>query len=131
MSNILIIDDDPDIVRLLKLAFECRQHTVSFAHNGTDGVKMVEGEKPDLIVLDVMMEKKDEGIHVARTIKSKQDIKHIPILMLTGIKDELGFDFKKDAGDESWLPVEAYIDKSEDIDIIVSTAEELIKGKNP
>ena len=131
MSKIFIIDDDPDIVRLLKLAFESRQHTVGFAHNGTDGINMVENEKPDLIVLDIMMEKKDEGIHVARTLKSKQDIQHIPILMLTGIKDELGFDFKKEAGDDSWLPVEAYIDKSEDIDIIMSSAEKLITGKNP
>jgi len=127
MSKIVIIDDDPDIVKLLKLAFESRNHEVSFAHSGKDGIPLVEKENPDLVILDIMMNTKDEGIHVARTLKGNPGIQSIPILMLTGIKDELGFDFKKEAGDDSWLPVDAYIDKSEDLEIILSRAEELMQ----
>ncbi len=128
MSKIVIIDDDADIVKMLKLTFESRNYQVSFAHNGEDGFRLVEKEKPDLVILDIMMRERDEGIRVARTLKSTHATQSIPIMMLTGIKDELGFDFKNEAGDESWLPVDAYIDKSEDLNIIVSTAEELIKG---
>ena len=127
MSKVFIIDDEPDIVDVLKMSFEMRNHEVSFAHNGTDGLKCVEEFNPDIILLDVMMEKKDEGIEVARKLKNDPRYKSIPILMLTGIKKELGFDFSKEAGDGQWLPVDAYIDKSEDLDAIVSRAEELLK----
>jgi len=126
MAKIFIIDDDPDIVNLLKMSFENRYHEVAFAHNGNEGLKVIGEFNPDIVVLDVMMERKDEGFDVARALKNDQKYKNIPILMLTGIKNDLGFDFKKEAGDIRWLPVDAYIDKSEDLELIVSKAEELL-----
>ena len=130
MARILIVDDDPYIVKLLKMALENNKHEVDFAYSGEDGLDKVAKEKPELILLDVMMEAKDKGFDVARQLKHDPQTKDIPILMLTGSKNDLGFDFKKEAGDSDWLPVDAYIDKSEELDIIMAKVEELLAKKD-
>lgn len=111
MSKILIVDDDPDIVESMRVVLESRGYHVSSAVNGQDGLKMTRAEGPDLIVLDVMMPEGMDGFEVAREIKKDPSLKHIPILMLTAIKEKTGLDFQKEAGDKDWLPVEDYCSK--------------------
>src|SRR3989338_3237914 len=111
MAKILIIDDDPDIVEAMKIVLESKNYHVVVAENGEEGLKKVKINKPDLIILDVMMETGDKGFEVARIIKKDEGYKNIPILMLTAIKEKTGLDFKKEAGDEDWLPVDDYMDK--------------------
>jgi CheY-like chemotaxis protein len=111
MAKILIVDDDPDIVEAMKVVLESKQYEVATAKTGEEGLEKVKTEKPDLIILDIMMEKGDTGFDVCRQIKKNQSYKHIPILMLTAIKEKTGMDFKKEAGDEIWLPVDDYVDK--------------------
>lgn len=111
MAKILIVDDDPDIVEAMKVVLESKDYKVSTAWSGEDGLKKVKLEKPDLIILDIMMETTDKGFDVARELKKEPSYKDIPILMLTAIKEKTGLDFKKEAGDEHWLPVDDYVDK--------------------
>lgn len=111
MPAILIIDDDPDIVKSMKVVLESRKYQVFSASNGKEGLQKTKEVKPDVIILDVIMETGDEGFDVAREIRKDQNLKNIPILMLTSIKERTGFDFKKEAGDEVWLPVDDYCEK--------------------
>ena len=111
MSRILIIDDDLDIAESMKIVLESKQYTVDIAGSGKDGLEKVELKKPDLIILDIMMETGDKGFDVARVLKKDQNYKDIPILMLTAIKDRTGFDFRRQSGDKEWLPVDEYCDK--------------------
>ena len=111
MAKILIIDDDPDIVEAMKVVLESKQYQVAVAKNGEEGLKKVKLEKPDLIILDVMMESMDKGFEVARNLKNDQNYKNIPILMLTAIKEKTGLGFEKEAGDPDWLPVDGYCEK--------------------
>lgn len=111
MPTILIIDDDPDIVKSMKVVLESRKYQVFSASNGKEGLQKTKEVKPDVIILDVIMETGDEGFDVAREIRKDQNLKNIPILMLTSIKERTGFDFKKEAGDEVWLPVDDYCEK--------------------
>lgn len=111
MPTILIIDDDPDIVKSMKVVLESRKYQVFSASNGKEGLQKTKEVKPDVIILDIIMETGDEGFDVAREIRKDQNFKNIPILMLTSIKERTGFDFKKEAGDEVWLPVDDYCEK--------------------
>lgn len=111
MAKILIIDDDADIVEAMKVALESRNYHVIHASSGAEGLVKVRAEKPDLVILDVMMETVDSGFEVARALKKDDAMKHIPILMLTALKDKMGLDFKKESGDNAWLPVDDYLEK--------------------
>ncbi|MFH1853910.1 MAG: response regulator [Candidatus Omnitrophota bacterium] len=134
MSNqpkVLIIDDDPDIVEAMKVVLESKKYQVATAKSGEEGLKKVKQEKPNLIILDVMMETNSKGFDVARAIKSDVDSKNIPILMLTAVKENTGLDFKKEAGDDVWLPVDAYLDKPLKPDELITKVKTLLEKNEP
>ena len=111
MAKILIIDDDPDIVASMKVILEKEKYRIVSAGGQEEGLIKARSEKPDLIILDVMMAEGTEGFDVARTLKKEEAFKKVPILMLTAIKEKTGMGFEKEAGDETWLPVDDYCEK--------------------
>jgi len=127
MAKILIIDDDPDISEAIRVVLESKNYKVENAGSGEEGLKKVKLDKPDLIILDVMMETGDKGFDVARDLKNSPDYKNIPILMLTAIKEKTGLDFKNEAGDEAWLPVDDYAEKPLRPDQLIAKVEKLLK----
>lgn len=109
-KKILIIDDDIDFVASIKVVLETK-YDVLTAYSGEDGWRMLD-EMPDLIILDVLMDKRGEGFIFSR--KMRKDVKYskIPILMLTGMREQTGFFFPKDdPRDEKFLPVEEFVEK--------------------
>jgi CheY-like chemotaxis protein len=128
-KKILIVDDDADIVEAIKIVLESKSYKVTSASNGKEGIKRLKADKPDLIILDVMMTRTDEGFDVCREVKKDPRYKNIPILMLTALKEKTGFDFKSEAGDEDWLPVEDYIDKPIQPDQLLERVAKLLEKK--
>ena len=126
MAKILIVDDDEDIVEAMRLTLGSKGHETIMAVSGEEGLEKTKQEKPDLIILDVMMPGID-GFESSRILKKDPDTKEIPILMLTAIKDKMGLDFQKEAGDEDWLPVDEYCEKPLDHDDLVRKVENLLK----
>lgn len=110
-AKILIIDDDPDISEAMTVVLESKNHQISVARNSQEGMEKLQSDRPDLIILDVMMETPQEGFTFGRKIKEDPQFKEIPILMVTAVKEKTGLDFKAEAGDETWLPVDEFIDK--------------------
>lgn len=129
MAKILIIDDDPDIVEAMRVVLESKNHMVSITKSGEEGLKEAKLNKPDLIILDVMMETMNKGFDVAKELKKSQNHKDTPILMLTAIRESTGLDFKNEAGDEDWLPVDDYMEKPLKPQELISKVESLLKGK--
>ncbi|WP_239748571.1 response regulator transcription factor [Mammaliicoccus sp. A-M2] len=84
-QKVLVVDDEQSIVTLLKYNIEQAGYQVIVAYDGVQALEKVNEEKPDLVVLDVMLPKKD-GIEVCKTIRS--DKNQVPILMLTAKDDE-------------------------------------------
>ncbi len=82
MGKILVVDDEPDIVYLIKKILEKGGHKVIEAYNGEECLEKVKTEKPDLILLDIMMPGLD-GYDILRILKSKEDTKSITIAILT------------------------------------------------
>ena len=129
MAKILIIDDDADMVAGMRVLLKKKGYEIVSASGGDEGLKKVKEERPDLIILDVMMETGDKGFDVARALKKEEASRDIPILMLTAIKDKTGLDFKKEAGDEVWLPVDDYCDKPLKSDELISKVAGLLRIK--
>ena len=126
-GRILIIDDDPDITEAMTVVLENKGYEVASAADGSAGMEQVQANRPDLIILDVMMRTSQEGFELSRKLKSSADYKDIPILMLTAVKDKTGLDFKSTAGDESWLPVEEFLDKPVKPDVLLEKVQSLIQ----
>ena len=126
-GRILIVDDDPDITEAMKLVLENEGYNVDSAKDGDAAMVQIRSNKPDLIILDVMMNRPQEGFDISRYLKKNEEYKSIPILMLTAVKEKTGIDFKSAAGDEEWLPVEDYVDKPVKPDVLLEKVGSLLK----
>ena len=128
-AKIVIADDDPDIRVSLQAILETQQYTVVTAVDKTDGLEKIRAEKPDLAIVDVMMSTWEDGFEMSRELKKDPQFKDMPILMLTGIKHETGIDFKSTAGDPTWCPVDAYLEKPIEPDVLLAEVSKLLSGK--
>ena len=129
MAKILIVDDDPDIVESMKVVLEDKGYEVISAPNGEEGLKAAKKRKPDIVILDIMMETGDKGFDVARKLKNDPECKKMSILMLTAIKEKTGLDFKKESHDEVWLPVDEYVEKPIKPEELIAKVETFLKKK--
>lgn len=129
MAKILIIDDDPDLVESMRVVLGSKGYDIVTASSGEEGLEKTKQNNPDLIILDIMMETVDKGFDVARKIKENQAYKDIPILMLTSIREKLGFDFRSEAGDDTWLPVDEYCEKPLNPEELINKVENLLKKR--
>jgi two-component system, OmpR family, alkaline phosphatase synthesis response regulator PhoP len=87
-SKVLLIDDEPDLVDMMRMALE-EQFEVIVAYNGKEGVAKAKMEKPDAIVLDIMMPEKD-GFAACRELKADPQTASTPVLILTGVAEYFG-----------------------------------------
>jgi hydrogenase maturation protease len=125
--KILIVDDDPDITEAMRVVLENRGYQVDSAADSVKAMKRIETQRPDLIILDVMMTTPQEGFILSRSLKQDPATQAIPILMLTAVKDKTGIDFKPEAGDQTWLPVEEFLDKPVRPDVLIQKVEALLR----
>jgi DNA-binding response OmpR family regulator len=121
MAKILIVDDDPDITFATGLFLKKAQHEVLTASNRADGMKAIDDENPDLIILDVMMEQADDGIAMAQELRRQGC--EIPILMLTSVGKVTGFTYDED---REMVPVNAFFEKPIQPDLLVQKVNELL-----
>jgi len=125
-ARILIIDDDADLTTAVKVTLERKKYTVLTAANREEGMEKIKTERPDLIILDVMMVTWQDGFEMARELKKDQQFKDIPILMFTSIEDRTGMEFKSTAGDPTWLPVQGFLDKHVEPEVLLAEVEKLL-----
>ncbi|TET50277.1 MAG: response regulator transcription factor [Anaerolineales bacterium] len=130
MPKILVIEDDPDMVAALRMPLEANGYEVIAAATGEEGLKKAKATKPDLIILDVMMETATAGFQVSLELRSRDpeseyaDCREIPILMLTAIHTTTSLRF---GPDEAYLPVDDVVDKPIDPDILLDKIGKLLQ----
>ncbi len=105
MAKIAIIDDDPDIVEANTILLEASGFTVVSAGSVDEAITMVDREKPELIILDVMMQEPDDGFYLANRFR-KSGVT-TPIIMLTSVSKAIGFNF----GASEMVPIEEFLEK--------------------
>ncbi len=122
VPKILIIDDELDLVETIRFPLELDGYQVLAAYNGEEGLHLARKEKPDLIILDLMLPKID-GYKICRFLKFDEKYKHIPIIMLTARSQEKDRLLGKETG------ADEYITKPFDLDDLLNKIKKYILPK--
>ncbi len=125
-KKVLIVDDDQHLVEAMESLLEAKGYQVVTAPNGAEGFRMARAERPDLMLLDVMMAHKSEGFDIARVMKEDPTTRDIPVVMVTGIRKEMNLPFGFEP-DGDWLPVKAVLEKPVKPEVLLKTVEENIR----
>jgi CheY-like chemotaxis protein len=125
-AKIMVVDDDPAIRDSLHTILESRQYTVITAANRTEGMDKIKAEKPDLLILDIMLSSWLDGLDMSKTLKDDLEFRDMPIVMLTGVKERTIFDFRPRPGGPDWCSVGAYLDKPVEPDVLLAEIEKLL-----
>jgi len=102
MPTIMVIDDDANIRAVLKYRFEKERYTVHLARNGLEAVKGVNGQPPDLIILDILMPKMD-GISFLEQLRGNPRTRSIPVIVLTALGRGPQWQRTQHLGVEDWV----------------------------
>ena len=129
-TKIVIIDDDLDFSKALRVTLESEQYTVLVANERTEGMEKIKSEKPDLAILDVMMSTWQDGFEMARELKKEPGLEEMRILMLTGVEEKTGIEFKSTAGDPTWCPVDGFLNKPVESDILLAEVRKILSQKD-
>jgi CheY-like chemotaxis protein len=128
-KHILIVDDDPDQRLTVRLPLEAAGYTVFEASNYNEGLASAKELKPDLIILDVMMDSATAGFQLALAMHSPdpdseyKEFKKTPIIMLTAIHSTTSLRF---VPDDDYLPVEDFLEKPVNPDLLLARVAEYL-----
>jgi len=131
-EKVLIIDDDEDVVLAMRLPLEANGYKVFRAASGAEGLQKVKEVNPDIILLDVMMDTTTEGFQVSLRLRSQAPdsefaaYKNVPILIITAIHTTTPLRF---APDQDYLPVDAFIEKPIEPDVLLARVRESLAKK--
>ncbi len=123
MIKIAIIDDDPDILDVSNVVLTSKGYEVVTAQNPDDGYKLIKNQKPDLIILDVMMNEPDDGFFLAQKLRREKI--DTPIIMYTSVSKTLGINF----GKSDIVPVDEYVEKPISPDELIEKVQKLLNIK--
>ena len=128
-GKILIVDDDPDILDALTVILESRDYQVITARDGIEGLANLKAEKPDLMILDLLMPKMD-GFAVMKELQDPRWSKYreIPILILTSVREDAArrrYELER----AMELDVDDYVEKPISPDVLLERVERLAKRK--
>ena len=124
-KKILIVDDDQDFREAVALLLEAKGYEVIKVAEGSSGYTTAKKDKPNLILLDVMMTHNTEGFEIAQKLHSDSDTRNIPIILVTGISKETNVPFKYEP-DEIWLPVKEVLEKPVKPEVLLRAVEKSI-----
>lgn len=123
MVKIAIIDDDPDILDVSNVVLTSKGYEVVTAQNPDDGYKLIKDQKPDLIILDVMMNEPDDGFFLAQKLRREKI--DTPIIMYTSVSKTLGINF----GKSDMVPVDEFVEKPISPDELIEKVQRLLHAK--
>lgn len=132
-EKILIVDDDDDIVFSMRLPLEAAGYMVFRAASSQEGLQQVKNIHPDLILLDVMMDTTTAGFQMSLTLRNPDPAseyaayKKIPIIMITAIHTTTPLRF---APDSDYLPVDAFIEKPIEPEVLLAKVREHLGKKS-
>lgn len=124
--KILVVDDDVDVLDSRKIVLEHNNYEVLTATNIQVADEILNKEKIDLIILDVMMENDSDGFNFAQQVKTNERFSKIPIILATAVNQRTKFKFDIEQ-DGVFMPVEKFMEKPIDPDDLIVTIRGLLK----
>jgi DNA-binding response OmpR family regulator len=101
-AKVLLVDDDPVILKLLQVNFEMEGYNVLTANDGVEGLEKARAERPDVVILDIMMPRMD-GLEVTRELKGDDSTKDMPILLLSAKAQASDIQLGREVGADDYL----------------------------
>jgi DNA-binding response OmpR family regulator len=132
-KQLLMIDDDPDFVEGIKSILTAAKYDVDVAYNPKDGLAALNKKRYDLLLLDIMMGRGAEGIMIARKMGADPKLRDIPVLIMTGIREQIAFLFGSKALHPHFVAVDEMLEKPVEPQLLLERVEALLKagGKKP
>jgi len=129
-AKILVIDDDPDFVDAITTILQSAQYEVISAADPAQGKQKILGEKPDLILLDIMMDSLFDGFSLCHSVKTSKEfleVKDTPIIFVSAVKEMTGSRFQFEGKDQGMAGPDDYIDKPVKPEDLLARIEKLLK----
>jgi CheY-like chemotaxis protein len=118
--NILVIDDDPIFVKSTTAVLQSRGYQVDSAQNAEEALAKMSQERPDLVLLDVMMDWVLEGVTISQEMMSQKELQRVPIIMITSIRDS---EYRGLFPQDQYLHINSWLDKPCPPDKLLSEVE--------
>ena len=123
MAKILVIDDDRDYIKITKMILQSGGYDVITAASGEEGLNVMRREKPDMVILDVMMAYILEGLDIRRQMADDPDLKNIPVIMSTSLTGER---VQRTLPSDEFVPDSAWLHKPIDPDKLLEQVKKTI-----
>lgn len=122
-KTILLVDDDREFVAAQRLLLEQAGYKVSVAHDGQTGLEQARAEKPDLVILDIIMGSPEAGFDLCRKLRADELTKGARLLVLTAVSQQFQMAFEPDG---MWLPADRFLEKPVDPDTFLAEVEKIL-----
>jgi CheY-like chemotaxis protein len=127
VKRLLIIDDDPDFVSGIKAILDGAGFEVDVSFNPKEGLKALQGATYDLLLLDIMMGRGAEGIMIARKLRKDPVLRHMPVLIITGMREQIAFLFPGEPIHPHFVEVDELVEKPVEPRLLIEKVNGLIQ----
>ena len=127
-TRLLMIDDDPDFVEGIRSILEGAGYEVDVAYNPDEGFQALESTPPDLLLLDIMMGRGAEGIMIARKLRKDPVLREIPVLIITGIREQIAFLFPGEPVHPRFVAVDELVEKPVEPELLLDRVSALLEA---
>jgi CheY-like chemotaxis protein len=126
-KRLLIVDDDPDFAGAIKAILDTAGYETEVTHNPDDGWEALKKGSYDLLLLDIMMGRGAEGVMMARKIRKDEELREMPVLIITGIREQIAFLFPGQAIHPGFVPVDELVEKPVEPELLLERVASLIE----
>jgi two-component system alkaline phosphatase synthesis response regulator PhoP len=127
-KRLLIVDDDPDFVAGIKAILDTAGYESAVAYNPKDGFAALKAKRYDLLLLDIMMGRGAEGVMMARKIRKDPALRDLPVLIITGIREQIAFLFPGQAVHPHFVPLDELLEKPVEPELLLEKVEALLQA---
>ena len=127
-KKLMIIDDDPDFVAGIRAILDGAGYETDVAYNPKDGFDALKAKAHDLLLLDIMMGRGAEGVMMARKLRKDPAPKDLPILIITGIREQIAFMFPGQAVHPNFVALNELIEKPVEPDLLLERVRALLQA---
>lgn len=124
MSKILVVDDDRDFIKITRMILESHNYEVISATSGEQGLEVMRREKPDLVLLDIMMSYIMDGLDVRRRMAEDETLRHIPVIMVTSLTSTRTHG---EMPSHDYIPDSPWLNKPIDPDVLLAQVKAMLE----
>jgi CheY-like chemotaxis protein len=127
-KRLLIIDDDPDYVSGIKTILDLAGYVVDVAYDPKVGLKALQTQQYDLLLLDIMMGRGAEGVMIARKLRKDPKLREMPVLIITGMREQIAFLFPGEPIHPGFVKLDELVEKPIEPSLLLEKVSTLIQA---